>query len=74
MLFPPGEVNSIVKTDASGKIRVQALKLGGNDTYEILTLDTTSVVFKTPGQGEILRASGAGTSTPVAVAVSALPI
>ena len=58
-----GEVNSIVKTDANGSIQVNSLILGGNSTYEILALDTTTVVFKTPAQGEILRAVG-GTPAP----------
>lgn len=58
-----GEVNSIVKTDANGSIQVNSLILGGNSSYEILALDTTTVVFKTPAQGEILRAVG-GTPAP----------
>jgi hypothetical protein len=58
-----GEVNSIVKTDADGSIQVNSLILGGDSSYEILSLDTTEIVFKTPAQGEILRAVGnSGTS------------
>jgi hypothetical protein len=53
-----GEVNSIVKTDANGKIQVDALILGGDPSYEVLSLDTLELVFKTPAQGEILRAVG----------------
>jgi len=53
-----GEVNSIVKTDASGSIQVNSLILGGDPSYEVLSLDTTTLVFKTPAQGEILRAVG----------------
>jgi hypothetical protein len=53
-----GEVNSIVKTDNAGSIQVNSLILGGDPTYEILGLDTTTIVFKTPAQGEILRAVG----------------
>ena len=53
-----GEVNSIVKTDTSGSIQVNSLILGGDPTYEILGLDTTTVIMKTPAQGEILRATG----------------
>jgi hypothetical protein len=53
-----GEVNSIVKTDANGSIQVNSLILGGDPTYEVLGLDTTTIVFKTPAQGEILRAVG----------------
>src|SRR6056300_2068820 len=53
-----GEVNSIVKTDADGSIQVNSLILGGNASYEVLSLDGTTVIFKTPSQGEILRAAG----------------
>lgn len=58
-----GAVNSIVKTDADGSIQVNSLILGGDSSYEVLVLDTTELVFKTPAQGEILRAVGnTGTS------------
>ena len=53
-----GEVNSIVKTDTNGSIQVNSLILGGDPSYEILGLDTTTVIMKTPAQGEILRATG----------------
>ena len=53
-----GEVNSIVKTDTNGSIQVNSLILGGDPLYEILALDTTTVIMKTPAQGEILRATG----------------
>ena len=60
-----GEVNSILKTDANGSIQVNSLILGGDPSYEILSLDTTTLVFKTPAQGEILRAvGGSGGVTP----------
>ena len=62
-----GEVNSVVKTDASGSVQVNSLILGGDPTYEVLSLDTTTLVVKTPAQGEILRAvgtAGAVTSGP----------
>ena len=55
-----GEPNSIVKTDTSGSIRVNSLKLGGDDTYEILALDTTTLNVKTPAQGIIFSAVGGG--------------
>ena len=60
-----GEPNSLVKTDSDGKIRVNSLKLGGDETYEILSLDTTEVFFKTPGQATILSAVGADSDTLV---------
>ena len=53
-----GEVNSIIKTDDAGSIQVNSLILGGDSSYEVLNLDTTTLVFKTPAQGEILRAVG----------------
>ena len=53
-----GESNSIVKTDNAGSIQVNSLILGGDPNYEILGLETTTIVFKTPAQGEILRAVG----------------
>ena len=53
-----GEVNSIVKTDADGSVQVNALILGGDPTYQILSLDSTTVIMKTPAQGEILRSTG----------------
>jgi hypothetical protein len=53
-----GEVNSVVKTDANGSVQVNSLILGGDPTYEVLSLDTTTLLIKTPAQGEILRAVG----------------
>ena len=53
-----GEVNSIIKSDTNGSIQVNSLILGGDPTYEILSLDTTTVIMKTPAQGEILRSTG----------------
>jgi len=60
-----GQVNSIVKTRANGSIQANSLILGGDSNFEILALDTTTVVFKTPAQGEILRAvGGSGGASP----------
>jgi hypothetical protein len=60
-----GEVNSILKTDVDGSIQVNSLILGGDPSYEVLALDTTELVFKTPAQGEILRAvGGSGSGNP----------
>jgi hypothetical protein len=53
-----GEVNSIVKTDAEGTIQVNSLILGGDSSYEVLALDSLTLVVKTPAQGEIFRAAG----------------
>ena len=58
-----GETNSILKTDTNGSIQVNSLILGGDPTYEILSLDTSTVIFKTPAQGEILRSVGTTGST-----------
>lgn len=57
-----GESNSIVKTDTDGKIQVKSLILGGNSTYEVLALDASKTVLKTPAQGIILNSEG-GSST-----------
>ena len=60
-----GETNSLVKTNSSGSIQVNSLILGGDSSYEVLALDTTELVFKTPAQGVILRAvGGSGGATP----------
>ena len=58
-----GEGNSIVKTNAAGSVQVNSLILGGNPSYEVLSLDTTTVILKTPAQGEILRAVGGSVNT-----------
>ena len=60
-----GEVNSIVKTDATGKIQANSLILGGDASYEVLSLDTLTLQVKTPAQGTIFTAAGgsAGTGT-----------
>ena len=61
-----GEVNSIVKTNASGDIQASgALVLGGNDSYKVLELDALALVVRTPTQGEIFRAvGGTGGASP----------
>ena len=64
-----GAPNSIVKTDSNGSIQVNSLILGGDSNYEILSLDTTELIFKTPAQGEILRATGGGPTTPPDVSI-----
>ena len=58
-----GEVNSIVKTDANGSVQANSLILGGDSSYEVLSLDGTTVIFKTPSQGELLRAAGGSAAT-----------
>jgi hypothetical protein len=60
-----GEVNSIVKTDVNGKIQANSLILGGDASYEVLSLDTLTLQVKTPAQGTIFTAGGgsAGTGT-----------
>ena len=60
-----GESNSIVKTNTAGSIQVNSLILGGDTSYEVLSLETLDLVFKTPSQGEILRAvGGSGGASP----------
>ena len=53
-----GEVNSIVKTDENGTIQVNSLILGGDPSYEVLSLDTLTLNVKTPSQGLIFTAVG----------------
>ena len=60
-----GEINSILKTDANGSIQANSLILGGDSSYEVLTLDGTTVILKTPSQGEILRAAGGAAAVGV---------
>ena len=52
-------VNSVVLTQGDGSIRVESLRLGGNNTYEILSLTGTQLNVKTPAQGVVFTASGA---------------
>ena len=49
----------------AGSIRAEALILGGNDTYEVLSLSGTTLQVKTPGQATVLNASGTQTSSLV---------
>lgn len=61
-----GEVNSIVKTDQDGTIQVNSLILGGDSSYEILSLDSLTLQVKTPSQGLIFTAvGGTGGGTPI---------
>jgi len=58
-----GEINSIVKTDNSGKIQANSLILGGDASYEVLSLDTLTLQVKTPAQGIIFTAVGGSAGT-----------
>ena len=58
-----GEVNSIVKTDADGKIQANSLILGGDASYEVLSLDTLTLQVKTPAQGLIFTAVSGSAGT-----------
>jgi hypothetical protein len=53
-----GEVNSIVKTDADGSVQANSLILGGDSSYEVLSLDSLTLNVKTPSQGLIFTAVG----------------
>jgi hypothetical protein len=60
-----GEVNSIVKTDANGTIQANSLILGGDASYEVLSLDSLTLNVKTPAQGLVFTAvGGSGAGTP----------
>jgi hypothetical protein len=53
-----GEVNSIVKSDINGTIQANSLILGGDASYEVLSLDSLTLQVKTPAQGLIFTAVG----------------
>ena len=62
-----GEVNSILKTDVNGSIQANSLILGGDPSYEVLSLDSLTLNVKTPSQGLIFTAvGGGGAGTPSA--------
>tara|TARA_R110000850_G_scaffold15328_15_gene48171 strand:- start:17743 stop:24807 length:7065 start_codon:yes stop_codon:yes gene_type:complete len=51
--------DSVLVTQSDGSIRVDSLKLGGNDGYQILSLSGTQLNMRTPAQGTIFTAIGA---------------
>lgn len=53
-----GESNSIVKTDSNGRIQVESLILGDDNSYEVMKLNGLSLEIKTPNQGTVLTANG----------------
>ena len=53
-----GEVNSIVKTDADGSVQANSLILGGDSSYEVLSLDSLTLNVKTPAQGLVFTSVG----------------
>jgi hypothetical protein len=55
--------NSVLVTQNDGSIRVESLKLGGNNGYEVLSLTGTQLNMKTPAQGVIFTAIGATNPT-----------
>ena len=57
-----GASDSIVRTQSDGGIRVDNIKLGGADTYEILSLTGTRLDVKTPGQATVFTAQGTDSS------------
>ena len=59
------EANRIVKTQSDGSIRVNSLRLGGTNSYEVMSLSSTTLQLKTPGQATILEATGTDTDTLV---------
>ena len=60
-----GEVNSILKTDTNGTIQANSLILGGDSSYEVLSLDSLTLQVKTPAQGLIFTAvGGTGGASP----------
>ena len=61
-----GSANSLVRTQSDGSIRVSSLRLGGDNTYQILSLSGTTLNVKTPGQGTVFQASGTSSANLVA--------
>ena len=59
------EADRIVKTQNDGSIRVNSLRLGGTNTYEVMSLSSTTLQLKTPGQATILEAAGTSTGSLV---------
>jgi len=57
-----GAADSLVRTQSDGGIRVDNLKLGGADSYEILSLTGTRLDVKTPGQATVFTAQGTDSS------------
>jgi hypothetical protein len=55
--------DSVLVTQGDGSIRVNSLKLGGNDTYEILSLSGTQLNMRTPAQGTVFTTIGATNPT-----------
>jgi hypothetical protein len=49
----------------AGAIQAEAIILGGTDTYEVLSLNSTTLQLKTPGQATVLEATGTDTNTLV---------
>jgi len=62
-----GEVDSIVKTNGSGSIQVNSVILGGDSTYEVMSLNTTELQVKTPAQGTVFTSQGGGPTSPPTV-------
>ena len=48
---------------AGGAIQAEAIILGGNDQYEVLSLNSTTLQVKTPGQATVLEATGSTTTS-----------
>ena len=48
---------------AAGALQAEAIILGGNDTYEVLSLNGTTLQVKTPGQATVLEAAGTSTNS-----------
>ena len=53
----------MVKTQSDGSIRVNSLRLGGTNTYEVMSSSSTTLQLKNTGQATILEAAGTSTGT-----------
>ena len=64
-LTTSGAPNAVVYTQTDGSIRVNSVRLGGNNDYEILSLVGAELQIKTPGQATVLTASGSDSTLTV---------
>jgi len=65
-----GGSDSLVRTQNDGSIRINSLRLGGNNSYEILSLSGTTLQIKTPGQATVLTAVGTDNTMSVQIPAS----
>ena len=65
-----GAADSLVRTQNDGSIRIESLRLGGNNSYEVMSLSGTTLNLKTPDQATILSATGSDSTMIVDIPAS----